>query len=110
MVEKLIKRLSVATSKGEVEMITKVALEYWLADTLDDAQYEQVVEASAQATERLTPKSVAETAPPKPTTESTLPRDICQKCKAPLSNYQIMMGTLVCVECDRRARNRGVSG
>jgi hypothetical protein len=106
MVDKLIKRLSIATSKGEVEMMSKVALEYWLDDTFTEEQYNQVVEAAAKATDRLTPKSVAETTPATPV-ESTLPRDQCQKCKAQLSNYQIMLGRTVCVECDRRARNRG---
>lgn len=106
MVEKLIKGVENAKTNKELDRLATYGIEAWLADTLSDEDYEVFKVAVEKATERLTPKTVAETTLPTPPSNPTLPRDICQRCKAPLSNYQIMMGTLICVECDRRARNR----
>jgi hypothetical protein len=108
MVEKLLQRLEKSTNVNEVETITKFALERWIDDTLSEDEYNRVLDGIQAATKRLTPKTVAETTITVAPKGPALPRDVCQKCKAPLSNYQIMMGTSVCVECDRRTRNRTI--
>lgn len=109
MLDRFLEGVLSAEDTAELDMLVKLAAEKWLAGELEKSDYKLVTQTATEKRNEFAPRpATPEEIPALPISKMpVVPTGICLRCKAELSNTQVMMSVQHCTECARQMRNRG---